>query len=62
MNKAKKKALKQELKTLSSKQKNKLIMHLFGQMERMRKAHELQNELMSSMIESKAAGIFGTIQ
>lgn len=62
MNKARKKALKQELKTLSSKQKNKLIIHLFDENDRMMKEHQLQAELMSCLVDKKTASIFGLVQ
>lgn len=62
MNKARKKALKAEVKSLSSKQKTVLIMHLFGQIERMKVANNLQFEIMNSMVESKSANVSGSMQ
>lgn len=62
MNKVRKKALKAEVKSLSSKQKTVLIMHLFDQIERMKVANNLQLEIMNSMVESKAANVTGLMQ
>lgn len=62
MNKTRKKALKAEVKSLSSKQKTVLIMHLLGQIERMKVANNLQFEIMNSMVDSKAANVSGSMQ